>query len=192
MNRRRFIAALGGVVAWPAQGQNRIPKIGVLGMCGGRAMKRTSLPLQRCQFITRLGGATVKSLSPLFVVLAGIFAVAMTASFAETIDATTSCSFAIQAFDSEKRAGQVLAGAPSPHVQEVGDYIMGVMTQIDNQVMHDGKSGIWADFSDQGKHAIAASAVANCRLHAERTIHDAAEAVYRSIRDVHLQLGIVK
>ena len=43
---------------------------------------------------------------------------------------------------------------------------MGVMEQIDNQVMRDGKSGIWSDFSVQGKHAIAASAVANCRLKA--------------------------
>ena len=107
-------------------------------------------------------------------------------------DATTSCSFAIQAFDSEKRAGQVIAGAPSPHVQEVGNYIMQEMEQLDSQYMKNGKSSIWSDFSDQGKHAIAASAVANCRLHPERTIHDAAEAVYRSIRDVHLQLGIVK
>jgi len=116
----------------------------------------------------------------------------MTRFFADTIDATTSCSFAIQAFDSEKRAGQVLAGAPSPHVQEVGDYIMSAMEQLDLQYMKDHKSGIWSDFSDQGKRAIAASAVANCRLHPERTIRDAAEAVYRSIRDVHLQLGIVK
>jgi hypothetical protein len=69
---------------------------------------------------------------------------------------------------------------------------MSVMEQLDGQYMKDGKSGIWSDFSDQGKRAIAASAVANCRLHPERTIRDAAEAVYRSIRDVHLQLGIVK
>jgi hypothetical protein len=126
------------------------------------------------------------------LVLAGTFTLATTASLADTIDATTPCSVAIQAFDSEKRAGQVLAGAPSPHVQEVGDYIMGVIEQLDGQYIKDGKSGIWADFSDQGKHAIAASVVANCRLHPERTIHGAAEAVYRSIRDVHLQLGIVK
>jgi hypothetical protein len=69
---------------------------------------------------------------------------------------------------------------------------MDVMDQIDHKYTDSGKSSIWSDFSDQGKHAIAASAVANCRLHPERTIHDAAEAVYRSIRDVHLQLGIVK
>ena len=119
-------------------------------------------------------------------------AVATAASLADTIGATTPCPVAIQAFDSEKRAGQVLAGAPSPHVQEVGDYIMGVIDQLDRQYMKDGKSGIWADFSDQAKRAIAASAVANCRLHPERTIHGAAEAVYRSVRDVHLQLGIVK
>jgi hypothetical protein len=69
---------------------------------------------------------------------------------------------------------------------------MRVMEELDKQIMQDGKSGIWLEFSDKGKHAIAASAVANCRLHPERTIHDAAEAVYRSIRDVHLQLGIVE
>jgi hypothetical protein len=139
-----------------------------------------------------VGGASARLFSTLMTVLAGISAVPMTRAFANTIDATTSCSFAIQAFDSEKRAGQVLAGAPSPHVQEVGDYIMSVMKQLDAQYMKDGKSGIWSDFSDQGKRAIAASAVANCRLHPERTIRAAAEVVYRSIRDVHLQLGIVK
>jgi hypothetical protein len=137
-------------------------------------------------------GAEVKFFAAVLVLLTGIFAITATASFGDTIDATTPCSVAIQAFDSEKRAGQVLAGALSPHVQEVGDYIMGVIEQLDGQYMKDGKSGIWADFSDQGKHAIAASAVANCRLHPERTIHGAAEAVYRSVRDVHLQLGIVK
>ena len=141
----------------------------------------------------RLGFSKAKVFfSTALVVLAGIFAIPSIASCAEVIDATTPCSVAIRAFDSEKRAGQVLAGAPSPHVQEVGEYIMNVMEQLDKQVMQDGKTGIWADFSDQGKHAIAASAVANCRLHPERTIHAAAEAVYRSIRDVHLQLGIVK
>ena len=129
---------------------------------------------------------------PRLVTLVGILVLGSTSSFADKIDATTTCPVAIQVFDSEKRAGQVLAGAPSPHVEEIGNYIMRVMEQVDNQVMQDGKSGIWADFSDQGKHAVAASAVANCRLHPERTIHDAAEAVYRSIRDVHLQLGIVK
>jgi hypothetical protein len=138
----------------------------------------------------RFGGGSAGFYSTMLIALAGIFAVPR--SFADTIDRTTSCAIAIQAFDSEKRAGQVLAGAPSPHVEEVGDYIMGVIEQLDKQFMQDGKSGIWADFSDQGKHAIAASAVANCRLHPERTIHDAAQAVYSSIRDVHLQLGIVK
>jgi hypothetical protein len=137
----------------------------------------------------RFGGA--KAGTPLAVV-AGMFIVASSYSFADTIDAETSCSVATQAFDSERRAGQVLAGAPSLQVQEVGNYIMSVMEQLDNQFIKDGKSGIWSDFSEQGKHAVAASAVANCRLHGERTIHDAAEAVYRSIRDVHLQLGIVK
>jgi hypothetical protein len=122
------------------------------------------------------------------VVFACVFAAASTAPCAEVIDATTPCPVAIQAFGSEKRAGQVLAGAPSPQVLEVGNYIMSVMEQLDSHYMKDGKSGIWADFSDQGKHAVAA----NCRLHPERTIHDAAQAVYRSIREVHLQLGIVK
>jgi hypothetical protein len=147
--------------------------------------------MTRREFVAGFG-AEVKFFSAVLAVLTGIFAITATASFGDTIDATTPCSVAIQVFDSEKRAGQVLAGAPSPHVQEVGDYIMGVIEQLDGLYMKDGKSGIWADFSDQGKHAIAASAVANCRLHPERTIHGAAEVVYRSVRDVHLQLGIVK
>jgi len=52
--------------------------------------------------------------------------------------------------------------------------------------------GIWANFSDAGKHAIAGSAVANCRLHPRRTIFEAADAVYRSVREIHIKLGIVK
>jgi hypothetical protein len=148
--------------------------------------------MKRRKVSTLFGRGAVEFCSTSVLVVAGTFAVATTASLADTIDVTTPCPAAVQAFDSEKRAGQVLAGAPSAHVQEVGDYIMGVIAQLDGQYMKDGKSGIWADFSDQGKHAIAASAVANCRLHPERTIHDAAEAVYRSVRDVHLQLGIVK
>jgi hypothetical protein len=55
------------------------------------------------------------------LLLAGMVTLIINSSFADTIDATTSCSAATQAFDSEKRAGQVLAGAPSPHVQEIGD-----------------------------------------------------------------------
>jgi hypothetical protein len=70
--------------------------------------------------------------------LAGIFALTITASFADTIDATTPCSVAIQVFDSDKRAGQVLAGASSPHVEEVGNYVMGVMEQLDKKFMQDG------------------------------------------------------
>jgi hypothetical protein len=89
-----------------------------------------------------VGGASARLFSTLLTVVTSIFAVPMTRSFADTIDATTSCSFAIQAFDSEKRAGQVLAGAPSPHVQEVGDYIMGVMQELDSQYVKNGKSGI--------------------------------------------------
>jgi hypothetical protein len=46
--------------------------------------------------------------------------------------------------------------------------------------------------TDAGKHAIAGSAVANCRLHPRRTIQEAADAVYRTVRDIHIQLGIVK
>ena len=137
--------------------------------------------MKRRKVSTLFGRGAVEFCSTSVLVVAGTFAVATTASLADTIDVTTPCPAAVQAFDSEKRAGQVLAGAPSAHVQEVGDYIMGVIAQLDGQYqyMKDGKSGIWADFSDQGKHAIAASAVANCRLHPERTIHDAAEAVYR-------------
>jgi hypothetical protein len=168
-----------------------------LAMLGGRLGKASDNcgscdRMRRSAFAVCLDGATVEDLLNLLVIAVGIFAMTITACPADTIDATTSCSVATQAFDSEKRAGQVLAGASSPHVGEVGDYIMDVMEQLDKQFLQDGKSGIWSDFSDKGKHAIAASTVANCRLHPERTIHDAAQAVYSSIRDIHLQLGIVK
>ena len=124
--------------------------------------------------------------------LAVIIAATAAPTLAEPIDATTPCSVAIQAFGSAKRAGEVLAGAPSQEVLEVGNYILNVMDQLDRQRTDAGEQGIWSNFSDAGKHAIAGSAVANCRLHPRRTIHEAADAVYRSVRDVHIQLGIVK
>jgi hypothetical protein len=123
---------------------------------------------------------------------AAVIATTINPSVADAIDSNTPCSIALQAFNSEKRAGEVLAGAPSPHVLEVGDYIMNVMEQLDRQYADGGKPGVWSNFSDAGKHAIAASAVANCRLHLDRTIYKAADAVYQSVRDIHMQLGIVK
>jgi hypothetical protein len=126
------------------------------------------------------------------LLLAALIAATTSPSLADAIDASTLCSFAIQVFDSEKRAGEVLVGAPSPHVLEVGDYIISVMEQLDRQYTEAGKPGVWSNFSDAGKHALAASAVANCRLHPDRTIYRAADAVYQSVRDIHMQLGIVK
>jgi hypothetical protein len=126
------------------------------------------------------------------LLIAALSAATISPSPADAIDASTPCSIAIQAFDSEKRAGEVLAGAPSPQVLEVGDYIMNVIGELDRQYSDGGKPGIWSNFSEAGKHAIAASAVANCRLHPEQTIYKAADAVYRSVRDIHIQLRIVK
>jgi hypothetical protein len=94
-------------------------------------------------------------------------------------------------FDSEKSAGRVLAGAPLPQALEVGD-IMNVMEQLDHQYTDASKPGIGSNFSYAGKQAGAASAVANCRLHPDRTIYKAADAGYRSVRDIHIQLGMVK
>jgi hypothetical protein len=124
--------------------------------------------------------------------LAVIIAATAAPTLAEPIDATTPCSVAIHAFGSAKRAGEVLAGAPSQEVLEVGNYILNIMDQLDRQRTNAGEQGIWSNFSDAGKHAIAGSAVANCRLHPRQTIHEAADAVYRNVRDVHIQLGIVK
>jgi hypothetical protein len=124
--------------------------------------------------------------------LAVIVTVTIIPSVSKAIDASSPCSVAVQAFDSHKRAGEILAGVPSPEVIEVGNYIMKEMDQLDRQYADAGKPRIWSDFSDAGKHAIAASAVANCRLHPRRTLHEAADAVYRSVRDIHIQLGIVK
>ena len=124
--------------------------------------------------------------------LAIIIAVTTAPAFAEPIDASTPCSVAIHAFGSAKRAGEVLAGVPSREELEVGNYILTVMDQLDRKRMDAVDQGIWANFSDAGKHAIAGSAVANCRLHPRRTIFEAADAVYRSVREIHIKLGIVK
>ena len=125
-------------------------------------------------------------------VLAIIACTAISPALAAALDANTPCAVALQAFNSPKRAGEVLAGVPSPQEQEVGDYILGVMDRLDRTYTDAGKPGVWSSFSDAGKRAIAASTVANCRLHPERTINQAAEAVYGSVRDIHIQLGIVK
>jgi hypothetical protein len=125
-------------------------------------------------------------------VLAIIVCAAMSPTLAAAVDANTSCADAVQAFASTKRAGEVLAGVPSPREQEVGDYILGILDRLDRTYTDAGKAGVWSSFSDAGKRAIAASTVANCRLHPERTINQAAEAVYGSVRDIHIQLGIVK
>jgi hypothetical protein len=124
--------------------------------------------------------------------LAFIIAATTAPVLAEPIDASTPCSVAIHAFGSAKRAGEVLAGVPSQKELEVGNYILNVMDQLDRKRMDAGDQGIWSNFSDAGKHAIAGSAVANCRLHPRRTIFEAADAVYRSVREIHIKLGIVK
>jgi hypothetical protein len=128
------------------------------------------------------------------LILGAAFATAgaIAPSFAKTIDQKTSCSVAIRAFDSGKRAGQVLAGAPSPEVAEVGDYILDVMERLDRRHTNEGEPSIWSTLSETGRHALAASAVANCRLHPGRTIYNAADFVYHSVRDIQIQLGISK
>ena len=80
--------------------------------------------------------------------LAVTVAATISPSLAGAIDAGTPCAVAVQAFDSDKHAGQVLAGAPSQQVLEVS--------------------------------------------HPDRTIYQAADSVYRSLRDIHTQLGIIK
>jgi hypothetical protein len=106
--------------------------------------------------------------------LAVTVAATISPSLAGAIDAGTPCAVAVQAFDSDKHAGQVLAGAPSREVLEVGNYIMKVMEDLDRQHTDAGKPGVGPNFSDAGKHA---SAVANCRLHPDRTIYQAADSV---------------
>jgi hypothetical protein len=125
-------------------------------------------------------------------ILAVILCAAVNPAAAAALDANTSCAVAVQAFNAPKRAGEVLAGVSSPQEQVVGDYILGVMDRLDRTYTDSGKSGVWSSFSDAGKRSIAASTVANCRQHPERTINQAAEAVYGSVRDIHIQLGIVK
>ena len=118
--------------------------------------------------------------------------VATASCFAEPVDSHTSCSVAIRAFDSGKRAGQVLAGAPSPEVLEVGNYIMNVMEQLDRGHTDKGDPGIWSNLSDAERHSVVGSAVANCRFHPRRTIYTAAGFVYREVRYIQIQLGVAK
>jgi hypothetical protein len=118
--------------------------------------------------------------------------VATAPCFAEPIDSKTSCSVPIRAFDSGKRAAETLAGVPSREVQEVGNFIMMVMERPDRRHTDKGEPGILPDLSDAGKHVLAASAVANCRLHPRRTIYNAADLVYHSERDIQIQMGVAK
>src|SRR5262245_46181519 len=111
---------------------------------------------------------------------------------AAPIDARTPCSVAIQAFGSAKRAAETLAGVPSPEVEEVGNFIMTVMERLDRRQTEKGKPGIWLNLSDRERHILAASAVANCRLHPRRTIYQAADFVYHSELDIQIQMGIAK
>jgi hypothetical protein len=126
--------------------------------------------------------------------LAAAFAVLVggTQCLAAPIDSKTSCSVAIQAFGSAKRAAETLAGVPSPEVVDVGKFIMTVMEQLDRRQTEKGKPGIWSNLSDQERHILAASAVANCRLHPRRTIYQAADFVYHSERDIQIQMGVAK
>src|SRR5215831_15720062 len=86
-------------------------------------------------------------------------AVAIVPCFAEPLDSRTPCSVAVKAFNSAKRPGQVLAGAPSPEVVEVGNYILSIMERLDRQHTDLGEQGAWSNLSDAARHAIAASAV---------------------------------
>jgi hypothetical protein len=80
--------------------------------------------------------------------LAVIIAATAAPTLAEPIDANTPCSVAIHAFGSAKRAGEVLAGAPSQEV--VGNYILNIMDQLDRQRTNAGEQRIWSNFSDAG------------------------------------------
>jgi hypothetical protein len=116
-------------------------------------------------------------------------AIAIAPCFAEPLNSRTSCSVAVRAFNSAKRPGQVLAGAPSPEVLEVGNYILNIMEELDRQHTDTGGPGVWSNLSDAARHAIAASAVGPCRLHPHLTINRAADAVYNSVHDMQLLLG---
>src|SRR5215475_7966003 len=105
-------------------------------------------------------------------------AAALAPCFAERLDSRTPCSVAVKAFNSAKRPGQVLAGAPSPEVVEVGNYILSIMEGLDRQHTDIGEPGAWSNLSDAARHAIAASAVGHCRLYPRLTINRAADAVY--------------
>jgi hypothetical protein len=81
---------------------------------------------------------------------------------------------------------------PSAEVLEFSNYILNVMERLDRRHTNNGEPGIWLNLSDAERHSIAARAVANCRFHPRRTIYNAADYVYRSVRDIQIQLGVAK
>jgi hypothetical protein len=136
------------------------------------------------------GQTTMVKQTPLAAALAMLVGAAP--CLATPINSKTSCSVAIQAFGSAKRAAETLAGVPSPQVTEVGGFIMTVMERLDRRQTEKGKPGIWSNLSDRERHILAASAVANCRLHPRRTIYQAADFVYHSERDIQIQMDLAK
>ena len=69
-------------------------------ICAGGARQLASLPLKRRKVSTLFGRGAVEFCSTSVLVVAGTFAVATTASLSDTIDVTTPCPAAVQAFDS--------------------------------------------------------------------------------------------
>ena len=107
VTRREFVAALGGAAAWPvaARGQAN-PKVPLIGFLGTETFKEwTARPcrrghrMNRRKFSKSFGRGVVEFCSTSVLVSAGILAVTTAASLADTIDATTLCPVAIQAFE---------------------------------------------------------------------------------------------
>src|SRR5215470_1323445 len=92
-------------------------------------------------------------------------AAALAPCFAEPLDSRTPCSIAVKAFNSAKRPGQVLAGAPSPEVVEVGNYILSIMEGLDRQHTDIGEPvfGRKADIRKCGRDVRQCSAYYNSR-----------------------------
>jgi hypothetical protein len=99
-------------------------------------------------------------------------AVAIAPCFAGPLDSRTPCTVAVKAFNSAKRPGQVLAGAPSPEVLEVGNYILSVMEGLDRQHTDIGEPGVWSNLSDAARQRRPCSPNTQQRPQPDKAVRD--------------------
>jgi hypothetical protein len=111
-------------------------------------------------------------------VLAFALVIALTAhakSQAVILDEQTTCSAAIDAFDSPDK----------DKMRAVGTYIEGVFAKLDQRYRESGEPGILVGLNDREAGMLMSVAVGLCRQRQNQTILDAASRAYRTMRGMH-------